>query len=100
MCNMGDLPWKKRGRFGLPLDALRLHLTIVGATGSGKTETIHRIEYGARKVYGLQINHVDAKGETPADEEEREKDNAARFVASMRAAGAQKIFVFPSTAYN
>lgn len=97
---MGDLPWKKRGRFGLPLDALRLHLTIAGATGSGKTETIHRIEYGARKVYGLQIIHIDAKGETPADEEERDKDNAARFVASMRAAGAQKIFVFPSTAYN
>ncbi len=100
---MGDLRWTRtrarKTHFVLPHEALRTSAVMLGASGSGKSETIRRSEYGAHKVYRLQVIHIDAKGNTKEAEEESE-DSAARFVATMRAAGAQTIKVFPSTYYN
>src|SRR2546421_10921853 len=96
---MGDLAWKRRGVFGFPLKALRLHAVILGSSGSGKTETELRVAYGARKVYQQQVIYLDAKGESKREDEQSE-DNAARFVATMQAARAQNILVYPATHYN
>jgi len=100
---MGDLPWtrkhKRKKHFVFPEKALRTSAVMLGSSGSGKSETIRRAEYGAHKVYRRQVIHIDAKGNTKKDDEESE-DSAARFVATMRAAGAQTIKVFPATYYN
>ncbi|MBA2391402.1 MAG: hypothetical protein H0V70_01500 [Ktedonobacteraceae bacterium] len=96
---MGDLAWTHRGTFGFPLKALRLHAIALGSSGSGKTETLFRAAYGARKIYQQQVIYLDAKGETKR-EEEAGQDNAARFVATMQAAGAGNIHVFPALHYN
>jgi hypothetical protein len=96
---MGDLTWIRRGVFGFPKKALRLHAVILGSSGSGKTETELRAAYGARKVYQQQIIYLDAKGESKREDEQSE-DNAARFVATMQAAGAENILVYPATHYN
>src|SRR6266851_275605 len=98
---MGDLAWtrNKNKHFVFPQKALRYSAVILGSSGSGKSETIRRAAYGAHKVYRRQVIHIDAKGNTKKDDEESE-DSAARFVATMRAAGAHTIKVFPSTYYN
>ena len=96
---MGDLAWTRKGYFTLPPTALRHHAVCVGASGSGKTETLYRCAYGAYKVYGQQVVYLDAKGESKRDEEKQD-DSAARFVATMRTAGAQCIGVFPATYYD
>jgi len=85
--------------FTFPQRALRLHAIALGSSGSGKTETLLRAAYGAHKIYRQQVIYLDAKGETKR-EDEQGQDNAARFVATMRAAGAESIQVFPSTYYN
>lgn len=85
---------------GLPcLWRLCGHIVCLGATGSGKTETSLRLAYGARKVYGMQIIFLDAKGEEKSAAEAQE-DAAARFVAAMRLAGAAQVNLFPATSYN
>ena len=96
---MGDLRWTQKQWFTLPLHALRHHVVCLGASGSGKTETLYRLAYGAYKVYRQQVIYLDAKGEEKQDHE-REEDSAARFVAAMHAAGAQRVKVFPATYYN
>ena len=96
---MGDLLWSRKRLFTFPLAALRHHAVCLGATGSGKTETLYRCAYGAYKVYRLQVIYLDAKGESKRAEEQ-EGDNAARFVATMQAAGARSIKVFPSSYYH
>jgi hypothetical protein len=96
---MGDLSWTHRNHFTFPEKALQLHTTILGTSGSGKTETIFRLCYGAHKAYGLQIIYLDAKGDSKREEEQAE-DNAARFVATMTAAGAGNMKVFPSLHLN
>lgn len=96
---MGDLKWSQRSMFGFPLKALRLHATALGSSGSGKTETEFRAAYGARKVYHQQIVYMDAKGETKREDEQSE-DSAARFVATMHAAGARSVLVFPALSYH
>ena len=96
---MGDLLWSRKGLFTFPLAALRHHAVCLGASGSGKTETLYRCAYGAYKIYRQQVIYLDAKGESKRAEE-KEGDNAARFVATMRAAGARSIRVFPATYYN
>jgi hypothetical protein len=95
---VGDLAWYRRDTFGFPLKALRLHATALGSSGSGKTETLLRAAYGAHKVYRQQVVYLDVKGETKR-EDEQGQDSAARFVATMRAAGAQNVLVFPSLSY-
>jgi hypothetical protein len=96
---VGDLSWSRKGVFTFPLAALRHHAVCLGASGSGKTETLYRCAYGAHKVYKQQVIYLDAKGESKRAEE-KEGDNAARFVATMRAAGARSIKVFPAVYYN
>ena len=92
---MGDLAWKRNRYFVFPLKALKYSAVTLGSSGSGKSETLRRMAYGAHKVYHRQVIYIDAKGNKKRDDEESE-DNAARFVATMRAAGAQNIMVFPS----
>jgi hypothetical protein len=96
---MGDLAWKKRSLFYYPKKALRHHAVILGNTGSGKSVTLMRTAYGARKVNRMQVVYLDAKGETKR-EDEASQDNAALFVAAMQAAGARTVYVFPSLYYN
>jgi hypothetical protein len=96
---VGDLAWKRRGYFGFPEKVLRTHAVVLGSSGSGKTETEYRIAYGAHKVYQRQVIFLDAKGESKREDEQQE-DNAARFVATMLAAGAQTVAVFPALYYN
>lgn len=97
---MGDLNWTQRGGlFTWPLDSLRYHAVALGGSGTGKTETLQKIAYGGRKGYNLQVIYLDAKGETKREDEEGQ-DNAAKFVATMHAAGADNIKVFPSLHYN
>ena len=97
---MGDLAWTRhKNHFVYPLKALRHHAVALGQSGSGKTETLFRICYGARKIYKMQIIYLDAKGETKREEEQGE-DTAARFVATMQAAGANSIHVFPALHYD
>ncbi len=96
---MGDLAWKRRGKFGFPQKALRYHAVALGSTGSGKSITLSRNAYGAHKVYHQQVVYLDAKGETKREDEASE-DNAAHFVAAMQAAGAKNVLVFPSLYYH
>ncbi len=95
---MGDLAWKKRNLFFYPRKALNYHAVALGSSGSGKSITLARSAYGARKVYQQQVVYLDAKGETKREDEAGE-DNAARFVATMQAAGAKNVLVFPSLHY-
>ncbi|MGB8348780.1 MAG: hypothetical protein WCD86_28135 [Ktedonobacteraceae bacterium] len=95
---MGDLAWKRRRYVVFPLKALRYSAVALGSSGSGKSETLRRIAYGVRKIYGWQVIHIDAKGNEKRDDEESE-DNAARFIATMDAAGARTIKVFPALHY-
>jgi hypothetical protein len=91
---MGDLEsWRRGDWVGFPLEALSQHVVVLGSTGSGKTETMLRLAYGARKVYGYQVCYLDAKGDQQAD-------TPARFVAAMQAAGARSVRMFPATFYN
>jgi hypothetical protein len=91
---MGDLvTWRRGNWVGFPAYDLGEHTICVGSSGSGKTETLLRIAYGARKVYGQQIILIDAKGD-------ERQETAARFVAAMREAGARRIRMFPATYYN
>lgn len=87
------MTWRRGDLVGFPPDALNQHIVLLGATGSGKTETMLRLAYGARKCYGYQICYLDAKGDQQAD-------LPARFVAAMRAAGAKSIRMFPATYYH
>ena len=75
------------------MEALNQHIVVLGSTGSGKTETLLRLAYGARKCYGYQVCYLDAKGD-------ERTETPARFVAAMQAAGAQRIRVFPATYYH
>src|SRR5260221_1295216 len=96
---MGDLSWTHRQRFTVPREALRHHVVCLGATGSGKTETLFRLAYGACTVYQQQVVYLDAKGEEKP-KAEQEEDTAARFVATMQAAVARTIRLFPATYYH
>jgi len=93
---MGDLTasWQRAEQYvGFPMEALGEHIIILGSSGSGKTESMLRLAYGARKVYGYQIIYLDAKGDEQAN-------TPARFFAAMRAASAQTIRMFPASFYN
>ncbi len=94
----GDLfEWGRRdaGRLWLayPEADLSRHAVVVGAAGSGKTETLLRLSYLAARVYGWQIVFLDAKGDAATRE---------RFVAAMLHAGidAASIRTFPAQPYD
>ena len=80
-----------QGWFPLSEQALAHHLVCVGASGSGKTETLLRIAYGAAKVYGWQVLFLDAKGD---------RQTATRFVAAMLQGGKRRIKMFPAAFYG
>jgi len=85
------VPIVGQGWFTLPEQAVAHHLVCVGASGSGKTETLLRIAYGVAKVYGWQVLFLDAKGD---------RQTAVRFVAAMLQAGRQQIKMFPAAFYD
>jgi hypothetical protein len=94
----GDLfEWGRRdgGRLWLayPEADLSRHGVVVGAAGSGKTETLLRLSYLAARVYGWQVVFLDAKGDAATRE---------RFVAAMLHAGidAASIRTFPAQPYD
>jgi hypothetical protein len=89
----GDLNWKLGRWATYPQAELRQHGVVVGESRVGKTTTVYRINYGARKHYGWQVIHVDAKGD---------EESAAEFFAIMRAAGVHpdRIKVFPAQPYD
>ncbi|NOY54375.1 MAG: DUF853 family protein [Actinobacteria bacterium] len=74
-----------------PAPVLGRHLVVVGGTGSGKTETLLRLAYGAAADLGWQVLYLDAKGD-PA--------NVSRFVKAMEHAGVGRVKVFPDEAYD
>jgi hypothetical protein len=94
----GDLfDWGRResGRLWLayPEADLSLHGVVIGAAGSGKTETLLRIAYLAARAYRWKVVFLDAKGD-PATRD--------RFVAAMLLAGLEpgEIRTFPRERYD
>lgn len=88
----GGLGWID-GRQALPpRDRLNLHVLVAGATGSGKSTTVDRIEYEAVGAYRPQVIHFDCKGR---------RNVAARFLALMlRAYEEHEIRVAPIEPYD
>jgi hypothetical protein len=88
----GDLTdWIRDGSVFYPATVLGRHLVVVGGTGSGKTETLLRLAYGAAADLGWQVLYLDAKGD-PA--------NVQRFEDAMGHAGVGEVRVFPSDPYD
>lgn len=83
----GDLPWVQSDLFTYPADNMARHGAVIGSSGMGKSETVLRLAYGARHTYGWKVFFVDCKGEHALQE---------RFIATMRAAGADRIGSFPA----
>lgn len=78
----GDLGWlSPKGDAILPADRLNLHVLVAGATGSGKSTTVERIERRAVEIYRPQVIHFDCKGR---------RDGAARFLSIMLGAGYEQ----------
>ncbi|HEX9313968.1 MAG TPA: hypothetical protein VGA71_00980, partial [Actinomycetota bacterium] len=76
-----------------PAADLAKHAAVVGAAGSGKTETLLRLAHLARAVYGWRVFFLDAKGD-PATRD--------RFLSAMAAAGVApgRIRAFPGHRYD
>jgi hypothetical protein len=91
MRHIPPAPILGQGWYVLPEGDLAQHSVCVGTPGSGKTETLLRIAYGAAKVYNWQVFFLDAKGD---------RATAARFVAAMLAAGKSRVKMFPAASYN
>jgi hypothetical protein len=89
----GDLDWQRGDWCVCPARHFGQASFVLGEGGSGKTETVLRLSYGAAKVARRQVLYVDAKGDPKT---------AIRFVAAMRAAGIpyQRIRVFPYQGYD
>ena len=63
----------------------------MGASGSGKSETLLRIALAAAKALGWQVIFIDLKGDYKA---------MARFVIAMEEAGISNVRLFPMQGYN
>lgn len=88
----GDLrEWITSGLFILPTHEISKHGVVIGASGSGKSETLLRLAVGAARVLGWQVIYIDGKGD---------KDAGMRFVAAMKSAGVQRVKMFPTASYN
>ena len=88
----GDLGWIAGRQALLPRHRLNLHALVAGATGSGKSTTVDRIEYEAVRAYRPQVIHFDCKGR---------RNGAARFLALMlRAYEEHEIRVAPIEPYD
>jgi Type IV secretion-system coupling protein DNA-binding domain len=84
------LRFVRKGKFVLPESTLARPGVVIGEAGSGKTETLLRLAFAAALVYGYFVLFLDAKGD---------RTTAARFVASMWAAGKRCVKVFPYSPY-
>jgi hypothetical protein len=73
-----------------PFEAMPRHAVILGASGSGKTETAMRIAHETATRAEASVLYLDAKGDRPA---------AERFCALMRAAG-RRVRVFPNEPFD
>jgi len=87
----GDLAWDKGAFFTYPADNLARHAAVIGSSGMGKSETVLRLAYGAAQTYGWKVFFIDCKGERTLQE---------RFAATMHAAGARQIGLFPQRSLN
>lgn len=74
----------------LPVERLRRHVLVCGATGSGKTETLLRLAWTLAKRSDSQLFYLDGKGD---------RENAERFVGLMNDAGRQTR-VFPHEPFD
>lgn len=69
----------------LPEDRLVRHVLVLGATGSGKTETALRLAWSVAAASDAQVFYLDGKGD---------RETAGRFVGLMAEAG-RRARVFP-----
>jgi hypothetical protein len=91
--------WRRgrRGQAGplvvVPQAELQLPAVVLGASGSGKTETLLRLAAEVRRAYDWQVIWLDAKGD---------RATAARFLATMRTSGVAeaRLRFFPTQAYD
>ncbi len=80
----------RRGRVYLPLERLGHHVLVVGATGSGKTETVLRLVESVARGSDWVLVFIDAKGD---------RETGGRF-ASIAAAAGRRVWRFPEGAYD
>jgi hypothetical protein len=80
----------RRGWAQLPAERLAHHLVVLGASGSGKTETLLRLAWGAAKSFEWDVFFVDAKGD---------ERTLRRFHALMADAG-RPARLFPREPYD
>ena len=80
----------RRGNVELPLARLERHLLVLGASGSGKTETLLRLAWAVARASDWQVLFLDAKGD---------ERTQRRFHALMRAAG-REARLFPREPYD
>lgn len=73
-----------------PFADMRRHAVVLGASGSGKTETSLRIAYEVAAKSAGAVHYLDAKGD---------RENAARFSALMAEAG-REVRVFPNQPFD
>lgn len=85
------LDWIKNRLFCLPFEYLARHAVVLGASGSGKSETLLRIAIAVAKILKWQVIYIDAKGDYKA---------AAKFLLMMRDAGITNIRMFPLEHYD
>lgn len=78
------------GQVLMPLARLQRTALVIGAPGSGKTETLGRLAYGVAITSDWQVIVVDAKGD---------RETQRRFVASMESA-RREVRLFPQAAYD
>jgi hypothetical protein len=80
----------RHGRVAMPLTRLEKTVLVIGAPGSGKTETLLRLAHGVAQASGWCVFVIDAKGDPHTQQ---------RFAALMGRAGRQAR-LFPSEEYD
>ncbi len=84
------LPLSPGGRLIWPFADMGRHAVILGASGSGKTETSMRIAHELAAKSDAQVFYLDAKGD---------RRSAERFSALMAASG-RRVRVFPNQPFD
>jgi TraM recognition site of TraD and TraG/Helicase HerA, central domain len=84
------MPLSGSGCLVWPFERMRRHAVILGASGTGKTETAMRIAHEVAVKTEAPVFYLDAKGD---------RGSAERFCALMRAAG-RRVHVFPNERFD